>query len=340
MYQHWADGEGYDLLEDAQRATDVRVIPILVQALKDVPAARTDAHKLQETLAYYALVARFAVRREVLRQGLENILEGDEDIGYQVRNVFRAIEVGDLEEEGWSVQARRDAAMNVDELLATVRLGVEKDRRWDKTQYIRRLLNHDHPRALDEYLGYLDAERRITTDWQSHKRLSSTYQSLLSGLFPKHPAPFFERIRQLLKSNLLTERAVAVELLNGRLNYRFGLDAKDPLRMREEKLRRVAPLLKALEGLSENDIYRYVLDVHGWELRGAPQRDWLPRLKAAAIDPHPAVSCNALRLIGVVLDEPKCVELNGVRSSQRARALDVMIEDRTPENTLDRNAGP
>ncbi|MEX2560554.1 MAG: hypothetical protein WD403_11605, partial [Pirellulales bacterium] len=315
-------------IQQAQRATDPRVIPILLETLKEVPEARGQhAFAIQEAILFYAHVCRNAVRKEYLRLGLDRSIDPQHrDTPYQLRNLFKALGIDRPQPERSKLPSE---AASTDELLAAVRASAEKAEDGNRARAIARLLEGDDPRAFEAYLSYLDDARRLVPDrFRNGKRLSSDYVELLHRLLPGHCAEFFERVQSLLGSELQAERHVGVQALKSALGSRLGLDSEDVEAVRREKLNRIEPVLARLARMTQEEIRRHLLEQHGFRLEGPKGEAWLPVLRSAASSCHWGVSRNALILIRQILGEPDVIHLLHLPHGQRRRAIELLLDDR------------
>lgn len=68
----WAEGQGYQLYETMVRASDPKVIPLLAQVLRQVPAASgTQAYSFHKALVYYAGLCPNAMKKELAKHRLD-----------------------------------------------------------------------------------------------------------------------------------------------------------------------------------------------------------------------------------------------------------------------------
>ena len=170
------------------------------------------------------------------------------------------------------------------------------------------LLDCGDPRARDRYV-------QILRDFPASEIYRNTLHpgpkiEMLRNLLFDHTDVFMEEIVPLLKSSVLSERREALGLLVDALGWDCGFDGGPFRPDGETALREGMAVLQQFRGLSETEIRAFVLAKHGVILDGVSNEKWLPVLTDAVSSEVPAVSWNALNLIGMIVGYSPLLDWN------------------------------
>jgi hypothetical protein len=198
-----------------------------------------------------------------------------------------------------------------------------------KTEYEWLLLVADDDRALAKYLELLQGQKKVEySRFSNQPRLSSRYIGLVGTLFPTHAQHYFDRVYELLTSDVLVEREGGEACLQNSLHWTFGFDARAFRVHRRKMLERLSPLFKKFSGLSEPAMRAAVLRSFGAKLRGEPDRSWLPELRSLAVRPTRPAAANALKLIETITEQHGAYRLGWLPPAERRRVLTAWLRDR------------
>ncbi len=218
----------------------------------------------------------------------------------------------------------------LDELLKTVRQAFDFERKGPGLPSSQRwLLVARNDKALAEYLRILDESKRLVwADAVADEQVDPLYGTMLQGLWPEQPGPYFQRAGELLESPALPVRRVGELALFHALYWNLDLRSWDFAAVRAEKLKTVLPELNNLAKMPEPQMRSHLLGLLGVELSGEPGKAWIGRLSQAALSFQTPIARNALRLIELVSGEYGCGMLTIFRRGQREAALKLFLSNR------------
>ncbi|MEM7013536.1 MAG: hypothetical protein AAF585_18845, partial [Verrucomicrobiota bacterium] len=154
-----------------------------------------------------------------------------------------------------------------------------------------KLLEADHPKALNEYLRLLDEDlERGSAPYRKHygrfvfasNYMRASPQRELQDLFPRYPKEFLDRVIKLVESESFGDRSAGVAALESKIWWVGGLSGNDIGRKRAQRLAIVIPELEKMREMNELEIRAHVLQLLGYGFDGEPGQAWIDEVTRAA----------------------------------------------------------